>query len=289
MSQTETWTVRRILQWTTDWLSKQGVGSPRLDGELLLAHTLTLRRLDLFLDPDRPLSPDELQRYKAFIKRRAAREPVAYIVGKKPFLHWELTVTAGVLIPRPETEHLVQAAQDFFNQQQRAPHTILDIGTGSGAILLALLDHFNEAQGIGIDISKAALACAQHNGEQLNLNNRAQWLYSHFCDDLPHESRFDLILSNPPYINSDVIPTLEAEVNQWEPRLALDGGVDGMQAYQQIIPAAVARLNPGGLLGVEIGHDQGPRVAALMQQHGLQQVVVHKDYAQHDRVVLGHR
>ncbi|MEG3637985.1 peptide chain release factor N(5)-glutamine methyltransferase [Magnetococcus sp. PR-3] len=286
---TPQWTARTILQWTTDWLGKQGVDSPRLDGELLLAHALDIRRLDLFLDPDRPLTPDELASYKALIKRRAAREPVAYILEKRAFLHWDLKITAGVLIPRPETEHLVQAVIDHFEAQNAAPTKLLDIGTGSGAIALALLDHFKEATGIGVDLSEHALTCAKANAELLGLQTRSQWLKSDLCAALTEETPFDLILSNPPYINHDVIQTLEPEVKDWEPILALDGGMDGMDIYNRLVPDVVKRLNTGGLLAVEIGHDQGQRVHDLMQNHGLKNIQILKDYAQHDRVVMGSR
>nr|CRH07888.1 Protein hemK homolog [Candidatus Magnetococcus massalia] len=283
---TEIWTVRSILQWTAQWLGKYDVDSPRLDGELLLAYALKVERIQLFLDPDRPLIPEELSQFKALIKRRAAREPVAYILGERAFLHWNLKVTPGVLIPRPETEHLVQSCIEHFAQAERSPESILDMGVGSGAIILALMDHFSEARGVGVDISPDALACARVNGERLGLNGRMRWFESDYGAAVPAGERFDLITSNPPYISKADLAELEPDVRDWEPTLALDGGEDGLDAYRVLIPQAVERLNSAGLLAVEIGYDQGEAVFGMMQGAGLKGVRVIKDYSEHDRVVM---
>ncbi|OSM00100.1 peptide chain release factor N(5)-glutamine methyltransferase [Magnetofaba australis] len=286
VSTPEIWTFRTLIQWTTQWLTKQGiVDNPRLDAELLLAHALKLRRLDLFLDPDRPLHDDELNRYKVLIKKRASREPVAYILGSREF--WSLTfrVGPGVLIPRPETETLVERILEGVADRE-ATLRILDVGVGSGAILCALLDELPNATGVGVDRAAEALACARSNVDALDLVARAEIvegdLFSPFNDQ---SELFDVIVSNPPYIASAVIETLEPEVRDHEPRGALDGGADGLACYRALIPASKPLLKSGGLLALEIGYDQGEAIFDLCREAGFAAVSITQDHARRDRVI----
>ncbi|MBF0444032.1 MAG: peptide chain release factor N(5)-glutamine methyltransferase [Magnetococcales bacterium] len=280
------WTIRRLIQWGSDWLGQQGIENPRLDVELLLADALSLTRMDLFLDMDRPLDRQELGDFKNRIKRRSQREPVAYIVGLRGFWKQDFYVDSSVLIPRPETETLVDSILSLYPQHD-AKLTILDIGIGSGAILLSLLNEFPNAVGVGVDISEDALRVAKINCDKFNLDERVTLFASDLTATLPNDAKYDLIVSNPPYIVRDEMEKLQPEVKDREPRLALDGGEDGLAIYRPLIPQAYKFLNNSGWLVVEIGYDQGVSVADLFKQAGLKKVSVVKDYGHRDRVVMG--
>ncbi|MEO5366674.1 MAG: peptide chain release factor N(5)-glutamine methyltransferase [Magnetococcus sp. WYHC-3] len=292
MNSPQRWTVRSLLAWANPWLRERGiVDSPRLDAELLLAHALGVARLALFLDPDRPLVADELAAFKERIRRRAQREPVAYIVGRKAFYKAEFVVSPDVLIPRPETECLVEAALRHLHQRDAA--RVLDLCTGSGAVLLSLLGDRPADSGVGSDLSEAALAIARDNARRLGLSQRVTWVQGDlFAALAPAENgsgswSFDLILSNPPYVADAEMAQLAVEIRDHEPELALRGGRDGMDLYRRLVPEAVPYLAPGGALMVEIGAQQGRGVADLFTRAGLAPVAVLKDYAGLDRVVTG--
>ncbi|MBF0426268.1 MAG: peptide chain release factor N(5)-glutamine methyltransferase [Magnetococcales bacterium] len=286
MATDRTWNVRELLRWTAGWLAGHGVDAPRLDSELLLAEALGVRRIDLFLDPDRPLILSELAAFKRLIKRRAAREPLAYIVGHCAFWSLELAVGPGVLIPRPESERLVELVLERYPERQ-TPLTILDIGVGSGAILLSLLSTYPRARGVGIDIATAALTCARHNAERLALHERVRILEGDLCAPLTADDHFTVIVANPPYVDPAVLPTLQPEVRDWEPRLALLADQAGLAVHRRLIPAARRFLEPGGLLALEIGIEQGAAVADEMARHGLESVIILEDYSHRPRVVCG--
>ncbi|MBF0138251.1 MAG: peptide chain release factor N(5)-glutamine methyltransferase [Magnetococcus sp. DMHC-1] len=286
MTASRTWTVRELLQWTTGWLAGYGVEAPRLDGELLLAEALNIRRIDLFLDPERPVIPSERAAFKILIKRRAAREPLAYILGHREFWSLDLLVTPGVLIPRPESECLVESVLERFPDRQ-TPLDILDIGVGSGAILFSLLTEYPLAKGVGIDSATAPLACARHNAERLALANRVRLLAGDLYAPLMAEERFQVIVANPPYIGAAEWAGLQPEVRDWEPGEALLAGTDGLAIHQRLIPASRRFLKPGGLLAVEIGIQQGEAVAQEMLRSGLEQVTILPDYSHRPRVVRG--
>lgn len=282
------WTIRRLIQWGSGWLLKQDIEQPRLDVELLLADSLGLTRMELFLDMERPLDQVELAAFKSRIKRRAEREPVAYILGKRDFWKHSFTVGPAVLIPRPETETLIESVLSIYDDREQ-PLNILDVGVGSGAILFSLLVEFGNAKGVGVDISPAALAVAEKNRDRLELGNRATLLNGDLTTPLAPDSKFDLIVSNPPYIASTILSQLQPEVKDREPRLALDGGEDGLTIYRRLLPQAWNLLQTNGSLFVEIGHDQGRAVSELFVTAGFQQTTVSKDYGHRDRLVMGRK
>ena len=379
-------TVNKILQWTQQYFAGKGLENPRLDAEVLLCDVLGCRRIELFMRLQQELLPEELKQYREFVLRRAAWEPLAYIIGHKTFLQWEFKVTPAVLIPRPETELVVEklvhcctgksltqlekeafwrkkaeeakaaaarvkevsaerlqqetdpdkaaawqqevadrealAAEtaeraglafgaplgepesdaeespaDNHNQMSSAEgvHTdgkqtvdILDIGTGSGAILLSLLKLIPGSRGLAVDISPEALAVAKENAGLLEVAERAWFLQSDIWSRMPTKAQFDIVVSNPPYIPAQVIGTLARDV-QKEPRLALDGGADGLDAYRKIAAGMAQHIKPDGLAAFEVGIGQGEAVAALCREQGFTVTAVVNDYAGIDRMVFAAR
>lgn len=283
------WTILSILEWTTGYFRKFNIDTPRLDAEILLAHSLGLKRIDLYLRYDQPLGANELTAFKKIVKRRAAREPVAYILGRWEFWGLDLMVDSNVLTPRPETERVVEVALAYLAEiadGDSAP-VVMDLGTGSGCIALALAHDCPMARVVATDSSPPALMVARRNIENQQMADRIQLVAG---SDLtmfdPLSGCFDLIVANPPYIPSAAIASLEPEVRDYEPRRALDGGEDGLAAYRRIIPEAATRLRVGGALVFEIGWDQGAAVAQLAERSGLyrdRQCVM--DYSGHDRVM----
>ncbi len=258
------------------------IDSPAIDARLLLEAAAGASRTDILTDPYRAVGEDQRQAYEAMIDRRLRREPVSRIVGKKGFWKIMLNVTPDVLSPRPDTETILDVALLAF-----APHesfSAIDLGTGSGAILLALLSERTAASGVGTDISSEALAVARENAANLDLNSRATFLRTEWAAGFADHS-FDLVVSNPPYIPTDHIQTLDPEVRDHDPHLALDGGPDGLQAYRDLAPEVMRILKPGGTFAVEIGWDQGPQVKALFEAAGFTDVKVVKDLSNRDRVV----
>lgn len=262
---------------------KEGrIDSPAIDARLLLEAAAGASRTDILTDPYRAVADDQRQAYEAMIERRLRREPVSRILGRKGFWKIMLNVTPDVLSPRPDTETLLDVALLAF-----APHeafSVIDLGTGSGAILLALLSERTAATGVGSDISSEALAVARENAANLDLNGRATFLRTEWAAGFGDHS-FDLVVSNPPYIPTDHIAGLDPEVRDHDPHLALDGGPDGLQAYRDLAPEVMRILKPGGVFAVEIGWDQGPQVKALFEAAGFTDVKVVKDLADRDRVV----
>ena len=289
MATNDVWTITRILTWTREYFAGKGIENPRLDAELLLCEVLHCQRITLYVHFDQPLQESELARYRDFVIRRGKMEPLAYILGHKEFYKYDFKVTPAVLVPRPETELLVEkVAQAPMPAEPR----ILDVGTGSGAILISLLAELPQAAGVGVDKSAAALAVAKANAayvatqvKDATLPARFTWTESDVLTALPATERFDVLVSNPPYIPSGVIPTLARDV-QREPHLALDGGQDGLSIYRRLLTAAPAYLQPDSLVALEIGEEQGGAVAALAAAAGFTVQVVLQDYANLDRMVL---
>lgn len=380
MTEQTVWTVNKILQWTQQYFSGKGLENPRLDAEVLLCDVLGCRRIDLFMRLQQELLPEELKQYREYVLRRAAWEPLAYIIGHKTFLQWEFKVTPAVLIPRPETELLVeklvqcctgksltqlekevfwrkkaeeakaaaekakavsaeklreetdeekaavwqqevadreavaaQAAEragivwetdgDSDKPAEVSPGadktegcavtektglSILDIGTGSGAILLSLLKLLPDSRGLAVDISPEALAVTKENAALLGLGDRTWFLQSDFWSRVPPKAQFDIVVSNPPYIPAQVIGTLARDV-QKEPRLALDGGADGLAAYRNITAGLPQHVKADGLAAFEVGIGQGEAVAALCREQGFSVTAVVNDYAGIDRMVFATR
>lgn len=246
-----------------------GIESPELDARLLIGAALGLDHTGLATQASRLITSVEETVISAFARRRIAHEPVARILGHKEFWGLNLRLSDATLVPRPDTETVVAAALEILRNELRATRAlrIADIGTGSGAILLALLSELPDATGIGTDISMAALAIAEMNADKLGLAGRASFVQCDYAAAL--SGPFDLIVSNPPYIRSADIATLDRDVRDHDPLLALDGGVDGLDAYRAITPQAVALLAPGGGLVFEVGHDQSTQVSVLMRSAGL--------------------
>ncbi len=249
----ETWTIKRLLKWTTDFFASKGIDTPRLDGEVLLAHSLDYSRIDLYIHHDQPLNKEELNRFRELVKKRAAREPIAYIIGKREFWSLELAVTPDVLIPRPDTECLVEAALEVMPSECTGKR-ILDLGAGSGAVILALAKERPENTFMAVEAMPKALEIARANAKTNDLQVEfflGSWFEPIYCLD-----RFDIIVSNPPYIATEELQTLQPEVAGYEPVSALDGGPDGMDDLSRIIARAPEHLVKGGWLLLEMGCDQ---------------------------------
>jgi release factor glutamine methyltransferase len=272
---------REALDAAVDALRAAGVEDPRLDAELLLAEAAGWERAALVADPAAEVPPAAARRFGEMVRRRLRREPVAYILGRKGFRHLELAVDRRVLIPRPETELLVELALES------EPASVLDVGTGSGAIGLAVADELPVCEVTAADASEGALAVARANAERLGLSDRLRFL----AGTLPEEEGFDLILANLPYVAERDWASLQPEVSQWEPREALLAGPDGLDAYRTFIPACGAFLAHSGqsstTLAVEVGEGQAPAVAELFAAAGFGQVEVRRDLAGIERVVVG--
>ena len=277
------WTIQKILTWTADYFKSRDIESSRLAAELLLGHALGLRRLDLYLDHDRPLQPEELALYKTLIQRRIKKEPVAYITGRKGFYLSDYTVSPDVLIPRPDTEALVETALAQLNPSGN--QKVLELGVGSGAVILSIARAGFNCTCFGVDVSEKAAALAAENGKnELQKGSLALAAGSWFScfKKIPY---FDLIVSNPPYIPTSAIDLLEPEIRFYEPRIALDGGEDGLSCIKKIIETAYLYLRSKGVLLLETGWDQKKQVEKLAGKTGKYEAVVYvKDLMGHNRV-----
>ena len=276
------------LRAATRALAAAGVPDPAVDARLLLLAAGGLDRMSLILDPDRALPPDAAVRLDAWVARRAAREPVSRILGRRDFWGLALRVTPDVLDPRPDTETLVSAVLDALAPRRAAPLRILDLGTGSGAILCALLTELPAAIGWAVDRSAAACAVARDNLADHGLAARSLVLQGDWAAALA-SGRFDALASNPPYIESEAIAGLDRDVRDHDPRAALDGGSDGLAAYRLLAADLPRLLAPGGVAGVEVGRGQDGDVSALMAGAGLDGIAAHPDLVGIRRVVTGVR
>jgi release factor glutamine methyltransferase len=267
-------------------LEEAGLSGPVIDARLLVEAAAEATRADIVTDPYRALTPEQEATLEDYLSRRERREPVSHILGRKGFWKIMLNVTPDVLTPRPDTETVVEYSLREF--PEHAAWRILDLGVGSGAILLALLADRPAAKGLGIDVSEEALAVARDNAAALGLSNRVALLRGDWTAGLDSD-QFDLVVSNPPYIADHVIPTLEPEVKDHEPHLALSGGADGLDHYRILAPEILRVLKPGGRFAVEIGYDQKDAVEALFREAGAVFVQTIRDLSDHDRVVAGEK
>jgi release factor glutamine methyltransferase len=281
------WTIRRVLAWAADDLRARGSSSPRLDAELLLCDVLGTTRVSLIIDAERPLSKDELARYKALHQRRRQGEPVAYLRGVREFYGRAFRVDRRVLVPRPETEILVEVALERTRALSLSART-LDLCTGSGCVAVTIAKERPTSFVMGADLSKDALVVARENAIRLGAV-RCGFVRSDLFAAIPADCHFDLVTANPPYIPRGDIPTLMADVRDFEPRLALDGGPDGLDLVRRIVEDAPRFLAPGGVLAMEIGAGEAPDVRALFEARGFQAVDVRRDYGGHERIVSGVR
>ncbi len=274
-------TARQLLDKGIEKLTGVGIADAKSDSLILFEYATGINRNDIYVHPEADIDEGSAARFLELTDRRMCHEPVQYITGSQEFMGLEFSVDERVLIPRFDTEILVEEGIKLGLSGMR----ILDLCTGSGCILLSLLHYSHDCSGIGVDISNDALTVARQNARRLNIE--AEFIQCDLYDGLPADERFDLIVSNPPYIRSDVIPTLMEEVRDHEPLLALDGSPDGLMFYRRIISKAPMFLYKEGVLMMEIGFDQGDDVSGLMEQAGLADIKVIKDLSGLDRVVVG--
>lgn len=297
------WTIQSVLAWTAKDLAARGIESARLDAELLIARALGLRRLDLYLRHEQPLTDPELTRIRTLVERRRRFEPVAYILGEREFHGRMFTVDARVLIPRPETEELVEAVLSLLPAVSpgdtpagstpagstpvgSTPVRILDLGTGSGAIAVTLAATRPDVTVDAVELSPAAAEVAIANITRLGVTDRVRVRPGSLYKPVAGET-YHVVVSNPPYIATAEVDALMPDVSQHEPRIALNGGPDGTLVLRPLVLGARAHLVPGGWLAVEIGHDQGPAARALAVEAGLTDIEIRRDLARIDRILLG--
>lgn len=290
--QNQIWTIGRILKWTEQYFGQKGIESPRLDAEVLLSHVLGKQRIYLYVHFDEPLLAEELALYRAMIRQRVEHMPVAYILGEKEFMGLTFKVTPDTLVPRPDTEILVQAAVDELKAQtegNKEPARLVDIGTGSGAVCLSVLSLLDGVTADTVDISPAARAVAEENAAALGLEARVRFHTGDLLAPVAGQ-QFTAILSNPPYIPVADIAELAPEVRCKEPMTALAGGADGLDFYRRLCMEAPAMLTENGFMAFEVGIHQAEAVAALAEDNPLiGRTEIRKDYAGIDRVVLAWR
>jgi release factor glutamine methyltransferase len=282
------WSILKLLNWTASYFKSHDIDSPRTTAEILLAHTLKLKRIDLYVNYDKPLGRHELADFKVLIQRRINKEPVAYIVGNKEFWSLNLAVTKDVLIPRPDTECIVEAGLGLLTEDYAStPRRVFELGTGSGAIILALASERPGHVFFATDRSIKAIELAQKNANRHNLGGLVNFFFSDWFSALADNVHpFDIIISNPPYIPTRDIQRLQPEIYRHEPIMALDGGKDGLVHLSHIIRNAHLYLNQGGYLLLEIGYDQKSKVRDIIDACGqYEEVMFIKDYAGHNRVV----
>ncbi len=265
MSTDQPWTIRRLLEWTTDFLASRQIESARTEAQLLLAHALGCPKIILYTRPDEQPPEDQRTRFRELVQQRVKGKPVAHLLGRKEFFSLEFEVGPDVLIPRPDTEWVVTECLKWAKPM--AEPAVLDVGTGSGCLAVAVAVGHKAAAVAAVDVSAPALAVARRNAEKHKVAGRVRFLHGDLFGPLGAEERFDFILSNPPYIPRGQIASLAAEVRDHEPRLALDGGEDGFAVIDRLLAEAPGRLKPGGRLIVEIGFDQEAAARERFARH----------------------
>ncbi len=288
----ETWTIQKLLAWVTEYLTAKGIEAPRLSAELLLSHVLGLKRIELYTQFDKAVASEHRDLLRDLVKRAGQNEPVAYLTGKTEFYSLEMEITRDCMIPRPETELLVQRAVEFLRTRDGLQF-VCDLCTGSGCIAVAIAKNFSAARVVATDISDAALAVASRNVEKHQLAERITLLCGDLFEPLLRPldvAKFDLIVCNPPYVSTAEYDNLDKNVKDYEPRLALHAGVDGLDVYRRIVEKIDQFLKPGAGLMLEIGYAQGPAVRGLLEQTGaFADIKVEKDYHDNDRIVTAKR
>ena len=287
MTEAQTWTVARLLAWTREYLERQGLETPRLCAELLLAHALGCDRIRLFTQHERIPDDAVLRSFRGLVKEAATGRPIAYLLERKDFFSLPFRVTPAVLVPRPETETLVERVIE--QARGRGAVRIVDIGTGSGCIALALARHLPDAKIHASDVSEAALDVARQNAAALGLTERVEFRLGDLVAPWRNAQLFDLLVSNPPYVGLRERGELPANVRDFEPATALFGGEDGLDFYRRLAVDAATCLSTDGAALLEVGAGQAPEVAALFAAEGWADIVTYKDTLRHDRVVHARR
>ncbi|MDI6731095.1 MAG: peptide chain release factor N(5)-glutamine methyltransferase [Candidatus Margulisbacteria bacterium] len=291
----DAWSVNKTLDWTTNYFKDHGIEWPHLEAEILLAHSLNVKRIQLYVQHEKVLSSAELARFRGYIERRVKHEPIAYITGCQPFMGLDFIVTRDTLIPRPETEKLVELAIDIINSRSSVvsrnlpagrQESLVDLGTGSGAIAVSLAKYLPQVKIIGIDISSAALEVAKQNAVKHNVVDRCRFIRGNMFEPLQDIGRVDLIISNPPYIPTKVISTLTPDVKDFEPISALDGGEDGLDYIRKLIDGAPNCLKPKGLIILEFGDGQAEKVRSYTKDKFGDTKII-RDPFDKERIFLG--
>lgn len=303
------WTIHAALDWTVGYLERKGDANPRLSAEWLMAEATELSRIELYVNFEKPLSTDERAVLREYVARRGKGEPLQLISGKAPFRYLTLQVAPGVLIPRPETEVLVSEALHALDLPRVSDHVaqgdegeeiveaclpsirVIDLCTGSGCIACSIASEYPKAHVLALDIAPEALDLAQRNVASLGLSERVEVRSSDLLNAVTSYERggFDLVISNPPYVPTSVMATLDREVSDFEPHLALDGGADGLDLYRRFLPDAYACLAPGGVLAVELFETTLETACKCAQEVGFENTRVVNDLAGHPRVMVAHR
>ena len=281
-----------IIKRSTDFLARKGVDSPRLQTELLLAHLLNMPRMKLYLNFERALTPSEVERFRDLIQRRGQREPLQHLVGSTSFCGLEIGLNQHVLIPRPETELLAERGWQFLSQLSTTNShlsTALDFGAGSGCVAIALAVKSPAVQVYALEICAEATAMARQNAERHGVTKRIQFFEGDGFAVLPAALAFDLIISNPPYIRTAEIETLQPEVRDYEPRCALDGGEDGLDYFRRLAAEAFPFLKPSGALMVEFGDGQAEPIREIFQREKWIVDAIHDDYTRRPRILVAKR
>ena len=288
----ETWTIQKLLNWVTDYFTGKGVDAPRLSAELLLSHVLGMKRIELYTQFDKPVARPQLDELHGLVKRAGDHEPVAYLIGKTEFYSLEVNITGDCMIPRPETELLVQRAIEFL-RTRHGTQFVCDLCTGSGCVAVAIAKNVPDARLIATDISAAALDVAAQNVDKHALTERITLLQGDLFEPLVRPldvEQFDLIVCNPPYVSAAEYETLDTNVKDYEPKIALFAGEDGLDIYRRIIEKADQFLKPEAVLMLEIGYAQGPAVSELLEQTGaFVEITIEKDTHDNERIVTTKR
>lgn len=283
MTAPQNWTVKSILHWMKDDFLKRGIESPRLDAEILLARALGCSRVNLYMDLEKPLRPEELKEVRGLVERRRNREPIAYILGTKEFYGRSFAVTPAVLIPRPDTETLVEAMLGYLDEA--SVDSVLDLCSGSGAIGLTLAAERANLRIVLADVSESAMEVAKLNAAALGVEGRVVFETGDLSDALRNESPFQLVACNPPYLKTEELAGLAPDVRDHEPSLALVGGDDGLAFYRRLAEQSARLVLEGGRLFLEVGFGQAGAVSELLSANGFERVAIHQDLAGVERVV----
>jgi len=286
------WTIQKLLNWMTDYFKAKNIDAPRFSAEMLLAHVLGMKRIELYMHFDKPVEQDKLDLLRALVKRGAESEPIAYLVGQTEFYSLTMSVSPACLIPRPETELLVKRAIEFLRARPGDQH-MLDLCTGCGCIAVAIAKGCASAKIVATDISDAALAIAARNVETHKLTDRISLLCGDLFEPVIKQldgAAFDLIVSNPPYVTSDEMQKLDKNVKDFEPHLALHGGPEGLDIYKRILNQVDNFLKPDGALMMEIGYAQGPAIRQMLESTNIfTSVAIEKDMSDNDRIAIAKR